>query len=146
MAWGFQIKDVSFAGSRVSIAGIDVSDFMDDANPVEFQDVEVSSVGVNCNGSMVRNAKPNTIMMSVTVIPGSNSDNALYNLWKQFRLQGNWNGTWERALTASVSIGSGRGSRQFSNGTMVSGPGGPSSNGEGKMTGRTYTFAFVTAG
>ena len=81
MAWGFQLKDVSFAGSTVTVAGISVTDFMDDANPVEFQDVEVSSVGVNCNDSMIRNAKPNVIMMSVTVIPGSNSDSQLYNLY-----------------------------------------------------------------
>jgi hypothetical protein len=144
MAWSFQIKDVSFAGSTVTVGGIKVSDFMDDANPVEFQDVDVSSVGVNCNGSMIRNAKPNVVMMSVTVIPGSESDEKLYALWKKYRVQGNWNEQWEKALTASVSIGSGRGSRSFSNGTMVGGPGGPSSNGEGKMQGRTYTFAFVT--
>ena len=145
MAWGFQLKDVSFAGSTVTVAGISVTDFMDDANPVEFQDVEVSSVGVTCNGSMIRNAKPNVIMMSVTVIPGSNSDSQLYSLWKRYRVQGTWNGQWEQHLNASVTTGSGRVSRSFSNGTMVSGPGGPSSNGEGKMTGRTYTFAFVTA-
>lgn len=145
MAWGFRIKDVSFAGSTVTVGGVAISDFMDDANPVEFQDVEVSSVGVNCNGSMVRNAKPNVIMMSVTVIPGSPSDDALYGLWKRFRVQGNYNATWEQGLTASVNIGSGKGSRNFASGTMVSGPGGPSSNGEGKMTGRTYTFAFVEA-
>ena len=145
MAWTFQIKDVSFAGSSVTVDGITITDFMDDANPVEFQDVEVSSVGVNCNGSMIRNAKPNVIMMSMTVIPGSQSDLSLYNLWKQYRVQGDWNGKWEEALSATVTIGSGRGSRSFSNGTMVSGPGGPSSNGEGKMSGRTYTFAFVTA-
>ena len=49
--------DVSFAGSTVRVAGITIEDFMDDANPVEFQDVEVSSVGVNCNGVIIRNAK-----------------------------------------------------------------------------------------
>ena len=146
MAWSFKMKDVSFAGSRVSVAGINITDFMDDANPVEFQDVEVSSVGVNCNGSMIRNAKPNVIMMSVTVIPGSGNDDQLYALWKRYRVQGDFNAQWEDSLTASVTALGGKVSRTFNNGTMVSGPGGPSSNGEGKMTGRTYTFAFVTAG
>ena len=146
MSWTFQMKDVSFAGSTVVVGGVTVRDFMDDANPVEFQDVEVSTVGVNCNGSMIRNAKPNVIMMSITVIPGSPSDNGLYALWKKYRVQGNYTAQWEQPLTATVSIGAGHGSRHYSNGTMVSGPGGPSSNGEGKMTGRTYSFAFVTAG
>lgn len=145
MAWTFQLHDVSFAGSTVEVAGITVTDFMDDANPVEFQDVEVSSVGVNCNGSMIRNAKPNVIMMSVTVIPGSANDTAFYNLWKLYRVQGKWEKKWEEGLQASITIGGGDNAKlSFSNGTMVSGPGGPSSNGEGKMTGRTYTFAFVT--
>ena len=144
MAWGFQILDVSFAGSTVKIGDITITNFMDDANPVEFQDVEVSTVGVNCNGSMIRNAKPNTVMMSVTVIPGSDEDRLLYDLWKEFRVQGGWNRKWEEGLTASVTTGSGRIARAFSNGTMVSGPGGPSSNGEGKLQGRTYTFAFVS--
>lgn len=146
MAWTFQMKDVSFAGSTVTINGHTIVDFMDDQNPVEFQDVEVSSVGVNCNGSMIRNAKPNVVMMSVTVIPGSGDDTFLYNMWKTYRVQGNYNSAWENPLTASVVTGSGAITRAYSNGTMVNGPGGPSSNGEGKMSGRTYTFAFVTVG
>lgn len=144
MSWSMQMKDVSFAGSTVTVAGIQISDFMDDANPVEFQDVEVSSTGVNCNGTMIRNAKPNLVMMSVTVIPGSQSDNALWNLWKQYRVQGDYNSQWEQSLTASISIAGGGQSKSYSNGTMVSGPGGPAANGEGKMQGRTYSFAFVT--
>ena len=112
MAWNFKIKDVSFAGSVVTIAGTTIEDFMDDANPVEFQDVEVSSVGVNCNGSMIRNAQPNVIMMSVTVIPNSDSDKFLYGLWKAYRVQGNYNAQWEQSLSASITIGGGRGSRR----------------------------------
>lgn len=138
------MKDVSFAGSSVTINGHTITDFMDDANPVEFQDVEVSGVGVNCNGSMIRYAKPNVIMMSITVIPGSEDDNFLYDMWKEYRVQGDYSSRWEESLTASVDIANGANSKSYSNGTMVSGPGGPSSNGEGKMTGRTYTFAFVS--
>ena len=147
MAKGKPILDVSFAGATVEMAGVTIEDFMDDANPVEFADVEVSSVGVNCNGNMIRNAKPNVIMMSVTVIPGSDADNKLYQKWKKYRVQGGGsqrNGQWAEALTGSVSVPGGP-KRTFSNGTFVSGPPGPSSNGEGKMQGRTYTCAFVTA-
>lgn len=144
-----QLCDVSFAGSTVTIAGITVSQFMDDANPVEFPDVEVSSVGVNCNGKMIRNAKPNIVTMSVTVIPGSNNDSALYELWKKYRVQDGKNngGQWETPLNASINIktiGSRKSSYKFGGGTMVSGPGGPASTAEGKMQGRTYTFAFAT--
>lgn len=149
---GYSIKDVSFAGSKVQISGAfsaTVTDFMDDANPVEFQDCEVSAVGVNCNGNMIRYAKPSAIMMSVTVIPGSDSDKSLFNGWKQFRIADRWNAIWEKPIQAQVTIdnrGKDTGKRKtttLKNGTMVSGPAGISSNGEGKMQGRTYTFAFL---
>ena len=152
------IRDVSFAGSTVVLSGgpfgsVEINDFMDDANPVEFQDVEVSSVGVNLNGAMIRNAKPNTIMASITVIPFSASDAALYNGWRKYRVQGSWEQEWEQPLSLTITIGNntggagggtGKKSYSFTNGTMVSGPGGPVSNAEGKMQGRTYTFAFVS--
>jgi hypothetical protein len=143
------IRDVSFAGAKVTVAGQTLEDFMDDANPVEFPDTEVSTVGVNCNGNMIRNAKPNVIMMSVTVIPCSPDDAFLYKLWRKYRVQDGVNnaGQWETALTANIHVQGNNKSKNtwnFTNGTMVSGPGGPSSNGEGKMQGRTYTFAFVS--
>lgn len=141
--------DVSFAGSSVTVAGILIKNFMDDANPVEFQDVEVSSVGVNCNGIMVRNAKPNLVMMSVTVIPGSTDDKALYDLWKRYRVQDGINnsaGQWSKPLSAHINLANGNVAKSvysFAGGTMVSGPGGPVASAEGKMQGRTYSFAFA---
>lgn len=145
-----KLHDVSFAGSTVTVAGIKIVNFMDDANPVEFQDTDVSNVGVNCNGVMIRNAKPNVVMMSVTVIPGSQEDSSLYRLWAKYRVQDGNNeagGQWSQALTATITVGNtqmtGRKTYNFGGGTMVSGPGGPVSNGEGKMQGRTYSFAFA---
>lgn len=140
--------DVSFAGSGVTIAGIPIRNFMDDANPLEFPDSEVTSFGVNCNGVMVRHAKPSAVIMSVTVIPGSDEDDKLYKLWISYRVQDGKNkaDVWAKGLTASVSVGNTqmkRRSYSFSGGTMISGPGGPSAGAEGKMRGRTYTFAFA---
>ena len=79
------IRDVSFAGATVYIDNHKLEDFMDDANPVEFPDTEVSTVGVNCNGNMIRNAKPNVVMMSVTVIPCTDDDKFLYDLSDLFQ-------------------------------------------------------------
>lgn len=143
-----ELIDVSFAGSKIKIAGVDVDDFMDDANPIEIQDTEVSSVGVNCNGCMIRNAKPNVIMLSVTVIPGSKTDSDLYKLFKKYRVQDGNNKAkeWAKALDATITLGNGtlkKTTYQFGGGTFVSGPPGPVSSAEGKLQGRTYTFAFA---
>ena len=145
------LHDVSFAGSTITIAGITIQNFMDDANPIELQDVEVSSVGVNLNGCIIRNAKPNIIMMSVTVIPGSEEDSRLYDLWRKYRVQNGVNNAstvWSQSLTASIACANGllkKSNYRFGGGTMVSGPPGPSASAEGKMQGRTYTFAFAQA-
>lgn len=148
------IQDVSFAGSSITIAwaggaGTVITQFMDDANPIDIQDVEVSTVGVNCNGSMIRNAKPNLIMVSVTVIPNSDDDMALRSMWRKFRVQGTGSGNWSKSVSLTVNLGTQdsktkKRSYSYTNGTMVSGPGGPVSNAEGKMQGRTYTFAFCS--
>ena len=141
-----RLIDVSFAGARITVAGITIDNFMDDANPVEFQDTEVSAVGMNCNGVMIRYARPSAVMMSVTVIPGSAEDAKLYRLWAKYRVQdGNNNSSqWEQPLTCVITTKGSRAAHYtFGGGTMVSGPGGPSANGEGKMMGRTYTFAFA---
>ena len=152
------IRDVSFAGATVTLSGglignVEIKDFMDDANPIEFQDVEVTTVGVNCNGAIIRNAKPNVVMASVTVIPYSKSDRDLYSAWSKYRVQGEFNDQWEDELTLTVdlgtrgsggsAVGTGKNTYTLECGTMVSGPGGPSATGEGKMQGRTYTFAFA---
>ena len=141
-----ELIDVSFAGASVTLAGITVKNFMDDANPIEIPDTEVTSAGVNCNGVMIRNAKPNIITLSVTVIPGSDEDRRFYDLWKRYRVQNGINnaGQWETSLTGTIVTKGTRGRTYgFSGGTMISGPAGPTSNGEGKMQGRTYTFAFA---
>lgn len=145
-----KILDVSFSGSTVQIAGNVIKDFIDNRNPVEFQDVDVSNVEWSCNGRMIRTIKPAGIMMSVTVIPGSSSDMALRKLFKESFSNGGASASTESAnkpIEASIVLAnaSSEGGRyNFSNGTMLAGPAGPSVNGNGKMGGNTYTFMFET--
>ena len=143
---GQKIYDLSYAGCKINFCGYDIDDFMDDANPVTFQEIEVSTVGVNLNGNMIRNAKPNVVMMSVTVIPGSSADNSLNALWKRYRVGNGDPSQWTQALSASVTPPSGSNLPKISlkNGTLVSGPGGPDVTNEGKGQGRTYTAAFCS--
>lgn len=142
-----ELLDVSFAGSTITVAGRTISQFMDDANPVEFPDMEVTNIGMNFNGKMIRNAKAAACMMSLTVIPSSPDDVFLHGLLMKYHVQDGKNNAaqWETSLTASISVGGNRAKKtwSFSGGTFVSGPGGPSASGDGKMQGRTYTFAFA---
>ena len=139
------IYDISFAGSVITIGGATITDFVDDANPIDIQDTETANIEWSCNGRMIRTAKPSAVILSVTVIPLSASDNALRRIFKEHYVNGgdvslaNANAP----LTCSIQTGqSGGGSFEFSGGTCLSGAAGVTSNGQGKMGGNTYTFAF----
>lgn len=144
------ILDVSFSGSTVKIAGTIIKDFVDNRNPVEFQDVDVSNVEWSCNGRMIRTIKPAGIMMSVTVIPGSKSDIALRKLFKESFSNGGAGADTAKAneaITANIVLANAGNSGEtydFADGTIIAGPAGPSVSGNGKMGGNTYTFMFET--
>ena len=134
------MNDISCAGISVTVGNVTVRDFVDDENPVEFSDHEVSKIEFSCNGKMFRTVKPTPIIMSVTVLGGSQSDRDLYRMWKQFHRRHN-----DESLSASVVIPNHSmklNSYNLTNGTMLSAPPGPCPTGEGKAQGRTYTFAF----
>ena len=141
-----KIVDLSFAGSKIRIGGDLIEDFVDDANPVEFAECECATIIYSCSGKMTRIAKPSAIMMSVTVIPGSPSDQRLSARWRRALVNQNSTGVTDDAIDANVSFGNPtmRGV-SLKKGTIVSGPGGPNVSGTGKMNGKTYTFAFAMA-
>lgn len=146
MAIGLKaIYDLSFAGSRITIGGATITEFVDDANPIEIQDTEVATIEWSCNGRMIRTVKPAAVLISVTVIPGSASDNSLRKIWKQSFNNGGEValGAANKSLTCSITCGNGKvGSFSFGGGTCLSGAAAVTANGQGKMGGNTYTFAF----
>lgn len=132
--------DVSVANIDVNIGGVNVVDFMDEGNPIEFSDCDETNIEWSCNGRMIRTVKPSAVMVSVSVIPGSPSDLALYELWRRgFCNGGNVSGQ-DDSLGGHISFSGG--SISYRNGTCVSGPAGVSSGGPVKLRGNTYTFAF----
>ena len=140
-----KIYDVSFAGSTIVIDGVTVKDFIDDANPLDLQDTEVANIEWSCNGRMIRTVKPSAVILSVTVIPNSPSDNGLRTIWKRAFANGGSISLTDanKSLSASIVVGNPRGGTfQFSGGTCLSGAAAVTANGQGKMGGNTYTFAF----
>ena len=142
---GKKIYDLSFAGSTITVGGINVVDFMDDANPIDIQDTEVANIEWSCNGRMIRSIKPSAIMVSITVVPGSPSDNSLRTLWKANFINGGSINLDQanRSLNCVISTRNPNlPTITFTGGTIVSGAAALTANGQGKMGGNTYTFAF----
>lgn len=141
-----RLIDVSFVGSRLEIQGVWINNFMDDANPIEFQDIEPSQVEWSCNGKMIRTVKPGGLLFSVTVIPRSNSDTHLRRLLRlRYPNGGDMNlSLADEPISASLTVRQSHGSLvfKFDKGTIISGPIGFTANSDGKMQGNTYTFLF----
>jgi len=140
-----KIYDVSFAGSTIVIDGVTIKDFIDDANPIDLQDTEVANIEWSCNGRMIRTIKPSAVIMSVTVIPNSPSDKELRTIWKRVFANGGFVSIADanKSLSASIVVDNPIGGTfQFSGGTCLSGAAAVTANGQGKMGGNTYTFAF----
>lgn len=140
---GQSIYDVSFAGCKVVIGGALITSWMDDQNPVDIQDTETTNIEWSCNGRMIRTIKPSAVLISLTVIPGSISDNALRTIWKKHFSNAGYVdlNAADEPLSCTMSHPK-RGSFTFTNGTVVSGAAALTTNGQGKMGGNTYTFAF----
>lgn len=138
--------DLSFAGTIIKIGKVNVIDFIDTANPIDIQDTDVANIEWSCNGRMIRTVKPSAVIISVTVIPGSPSDEGLRKIWKESFCKGG-DISLEAAnkpLTCSINSRNGQIPKglSFTNGTCISGAAGVTANGAGKMGGNTYTFAF----
>jgi uncharacterized protein YodC (DUF2158 family) len=151
--------DISFTGGNIIVksggASTTISEFSDEGTPVECNEIEVTGHAVTLNGQVIFWRKPNAYVVAVTVIPMSDNDITLGNMLEMAHVKpGEGGAAPVSKLTASLTINcpkineSGSQSRgntwSFQNGRIVSGPTGPSTSSEGKMTARTYTFVFET--
>ena len=149
--------DISTVGAQIVIKFADnkqktITQFSDEGTPFECPDVDVSTNAKNLNGQMISSRTPSIYPVSITVVPGSEEDMFLQRRLSGASIQpGNVKSIGELAVSSlTVSIPaineSGEGSHAidytFTNGRLKSGPMGPSTSAEGRMSARTYTFEF----
>ncbi len=154
--------DISMQGAKLTLqcgainAGNIVLEFSDEGTPIEMPDIEVASSAMTMNGELVTWTKPTPITFSITVIPGSASDNALRNLLYAGHVGGRKGKAIQQSYvhinTATLEVPAiytngivsqaGKTTFTFANGRLTSGPMAIGSNAEGKMSARTYKFTF----
>ncbi len=157
--------DISATGARIAIKRNDSSEnyiitqFSDEGTPFDAPDIDVSTNQKNLNGQMISSRTPSVYPFSITVIPGSDDDKKLTEWLRENALQPTSEGaianTWGSAaghyftitveIPAVVSSGT-KGMMQYArqytytNCRMKSGPTGPSTSADGRMSARTFTF------
>ena len=72
------MEDISGIGITVTIfasktypAGLTISQFADDADPLDLPDIEILSEGMNVNGELVTWLTPKPLAVSINVIPNT---------------------------------------------------------------------------
>ena len=147
--------DTSAAGSKVRVEcgshRCNITEFSDEGTPFETSQIEVTGSAMTLNGQLVLWRKPVAYVVTLTVIPGSEDD-----LWLDARLDEAHIRPGKvidvETLKAKMTIwtpqinASGKQNKTvaytYTNGRILGGPTGPSTNAEGKMSAKVYTFVF----
>lgn len=150
--------DISAVGSRVHIEmytrslKLDITEFSEEGTPFECPDVDLSNNDKNLSGQMISSRKPSVFTVSVTVIPNSDADVWLTNRMSEAALQpGNVVPIEDLAVrNIQLTIPNINGSSgsvdapgltfTWVNGRLKSGPTGPSTSAEGRLSARTFVF------
>lgn len=153
-------KDISAVGAKIVFSNLTgysdaltVSEFSDEGTPFDFPDVDVSTNAKNLNGEMISSRTPSVIPFSITVIPGSVADIRLREALARALIRPANNKpedvqyirtvtvTMPNVVTTSDSTTiSNRNSVTLKTVRIKSGPTGPSTSSEGRMSPRTYSF------
>lgn len=144
--------DISAVGTVIVFSrGLDctITEFSDEGTPFDAPDVDASTNRKNLNGTMISSRTPSVYPFSVTVIPGSEADDKLWAFLQKSLIQpGKVTSVPQLLCDCTIrtpdinASGRNTGSRTFSysNCRIKSGPTGPASSVEGRLSARTYSF------
>lgn len=121
-------------------AGITLTQFADDSDPLDVDNTEIAGYGVGLNGDLVVHDKPSAIPMRVALIPGSEDHQKLNRIWEVNRTTKNKLSVQDR-IQAVVRYPDGE-TVSLTEGYMLSGPPLTGGNAEGKKKTPVYGFVF----
>lgn len=140
-------QDVSGFGSVVSLvasqtfpAGLTVTQFANDADPLDFAAVKIADVAMGLNGDLVTWAKAVALPMVLNVIPGSPDDTNLQILAEANRV-GQGKLSAQDIINATVIYPDGS-TVTLTQGKITDASFGRGISAEGRQKTRAYTFQF----
>ena len=122
--------------------GIAIESFPDDVDPISFSPINIKEAQMDLNGKPVSWAIGVMIPLNISVIPGSDDDEQLYVLFNANRASGFMSPKRDEiTLTISYPDNS---MKVFSKGYIVSGTPSAGAAASGRITTKTYGFAFAS--
>lgn len=143
--------DISGFGAIVNLrasvtfpSGINITQFADDADPIDSPSQQLADVGMGLNGDMVFWRTPQPIQVTLSVIPNSDDDRNLSILANANRVaKGKVSSTDEITMTISYVSGE---TRMLTGGVITDGMLGGSVASAGRLKTKTYIFKFENQG
>lgn len=121
-------------------AGFDITQFADDGDPLNSENLTIAETAAALNGDLVAWGKPNVIPLTVAVLPDTDEDRNLSILWNVNRIGKNKVAVQD-VITLVVTYPNGD-QKILSNGVMISGPALNSGSSEGRLKTKEYEFSF----
>lgn len=121
-------------------AGFDITQFSDDGDPLNSENLAIAETAPALNGDLVAWSKPNVIPFTVSVLPDTDEDRNLSILWNVNRIGKNKVAVQD-VITIVVTYPNGD-QKILSSGVMVSGPALNSGTAEGRLKTKEYEFSF----
>lgn len=136
---GFGIV-VNIIASATFPVGVPITQFADDADPLDFAPVNIADMAIGLNGDPIDWSKPTTFPMTLNVIPGSQDDINLGIIADANRV-GQGKNSANDAISATIVYPDGS-ITTLSAGKMISAPFGRGVSSAGRQKTRTYSFTF----
>lgn len=135
--YGLQVR---LAASVTFPTGFNLTQFADDADPLDMPSIQIADQAMGLNGDLIVWAKPQPIPLSIAVISGSNDDINLGILFQANKVSKGKPSTQDR-ITLVISYPNGR-KATFANGKITDGMPAYSVASAGRQKSKVYKFTF----
>lgn len=141
------MQDVSATGVKITVItvptypqGFEVSEFADNADPLDFPPTQIADYGMGVNGDLVTWTKPVPLEITLNVVPNTDADKNLGILYDMNRAaKGKISAQDLVTLVASYPDGT---RKIFSNGKLISGVPANGVSSDGRIKTKEYKFVF----
>ena len=141
------MQDISVFGIRVQVvasqtfpAGINITQFADDADPFDAPSMQIRDKAMGVNGDLISWSKANPIPVTLNVVPNSDDDKNLSVLFEANRVGKGKQGARD-VISITAVYPDGR-TASFSQGVITDGQPANSAQSSGRMKSKAYAFAF----
>lgn len=141
------MQNISVFGLRAQVvasetfpAGFTVTQFADDADPVDTPSMQIRDKAMGVNGDLITWSKANPIPLTLNVVPGSEDDFNLSVLFESNRVGKGKFGA--RDVVSIILLYPSGDVAAFSQGVITDGPPANGAQSSGRLKSKAYSFAF----